>query len=283
MNWYWNSKKRGITVTILCLQKKGEKNEYRYKNIKIFKFKPLDFINYRKKLQNSHPDKVLFISSVSSGIMLPLWWLLLAILSRGFNPYFYQTTNFLRINNKFLLKNILSVFYDRFVASDALYNDFAKNLNLKAKIVYPGVNLLKLEKLRSHHKSGINNLCFFGHVSSLKGVDIFLKLVTALPQYHFNLVAGKVSGKNKTDNKLYNQLLKNSPQIKNMQYIGFTEKPLDIMRQCDLLILPYRHGGTILGVAQSAIEAMAMGIPVIGSKNSALESLIKNGVNGFFL
>jgi glycosyltransferase involved in cell wall biosynthesis len=27
---------------------------------------------------------------------------------------------------------------------------------------------------------------------------------------------------------------------------------------------------------------MAMGIPVIGTKNSALEPLIKNGVNGFF-
>ncbi|EDN67580.1 hexosyltransferase [Beggiatoa sp. PS] len=270
-------KKRGISLTILCLQKKGERDEYQYKDIKILKFKQLDFLNYRKKLQHLRPDKVLFISSLSSGIMLPLWWLLLAVLSQRFKIYFYQTTNFLNINNRFLLKHIFSIFSDRFVASDALYNDFVNNLNLEAKVIYPGVS--RLEKMRSYHGKGINNLGFFGHVSFNKGVDIFIKLVTSLPEYYFYLVAGKAE---KKDDILYYQLLKAAPSMKNMQYIDFTEKPLDIMVQCDLLILPYRHGGAILGVAQSAIEAMAMGIPVIGSKNSALEPLIKNGVNGFF-
>jgi glycosyltransferase involved in cell wall biosynthesis len=270
--------KRKIKLTILCLRKKGEQHEYTYSGIKIIKFNQLQLLNYRKKLQCLEPNKVLFISSLSSGIMLPLWWLLLATLSRSFKPHFYQTTNFLKINNRFILKHILSIFSYRFVASDALYNDFVNNLTLDAKIIYPGVSS-QLEKLRSCHGNAINNLGFFGHVSFIKGVDIFIKLVKALPEYHFYLVAGKGG---KKDNMLYNQFLKETPFLKNMQYIGFTEKPLDIMGQCDLLILPYRHGGTILGVAQSAIEAMAMGIPVIGSKNSALEPLIKNGVNGFF-
>ena len=271
-------KKRGIKLTILCLRKKGEKNEYAYKGIKIIKFNQLHLLNYRKQLQHLEPDKVLFISSLSSGIMLPLWWLLLATLSRRFKPHFYQTTHFLKINNRFLLKRILSVFnYPLLVASDALYNDFVNVLNLDAKVIYPGVS--SLEKLHSYHGKGINNLGFFGHISFVKGVDIFTKLVTALPEYHFYLVAGKGG---KKDNPLYHQLLQEAPLMPNMQYIKFTEKPLDIMRRCDLLILPYRHGGTILGVAQSAIEAMAMGIPVIGSKNAALEPLIKNGVNGFF-
>jgi glycosyltransferase involved in cell wall biosynthesis len=268
-------KKRGIKLTILCLRKKGEKNEYTYKGIRIIKFNQLHLLNYRKKLQRLEPDKVLFISSISSGIMLPLWWLLLATLSRRFKPHFYQTTNFLKIKNRFILKLMLSIFSHRLVASDALYNDFVNNLNIDAKVIYPGVS--RLEKLR--HGKGINNLGFFGHVSFIKGVDIFIKLVTALPEYHFYLVAGKGE---KKDNPLYHQLLQEAPLMQNMQYIKFTEKPLDIMRRCDLLILPYRHGRTILGVAQSAIEAMAMGIPVIGSKNAALEPLIKNGVNGFF-
>jgi len=270
-------KKRGIKLTILCLRKKGEQNEYTYQGIKIIKFNQLDLLNYRNKLQRLEPNQVLFISSLSSGIMLPLWWLLLAILSRRFKPSFYQTTNFLKINNRFLWKSIFAIFSYLFVASDALYNDFVNGLSLDAKVIYPGVR--RLEKLRSYHRKGINNIGFFGHVSFIKGVDIFIKLVTALPEYHFYLVAGKGI---KKDDMLYHQLLQEAPLMQNMQYIGFTEKPLDIMIQCDLLILPYRHGGTILGVAQSAIEAMAMGIPVIGSENAALEPLIKNGVNGFF-
>ncbi|MDM8567545.1 glycosyltransferase family 4 protein [Candidatus Halobeggiatoa sp. HSG11] len=270
-------KKREIKLTILCLRKKGEKNEYTYNGIRIIKFNQLHLLNYRKKIQCLEPDKILFISSLSSGIRLPLWWFLLASLSRKFNLYFYQTTNSLKINNKFFLKYIFSIFSGRFVANDALYNEFSNNLNLDTKIIYPGVS--RLEKLHSYHGKGINNLGFFGHISFIKGVDIFVKLAIALPEHHFYLVAGKGG---KKDDILYHKFLKDIPLIKNMQYIGFTEKPFDIMKQCDLLILPYRHGGTILGVAQSAIEAMAMGIPVIGSKNAALEPLIKNGVNGFF-
>lgn len=272
-------KNRGIKLTILCLRKKGEKNEYTYKGIKIIKFNQLRLLSYKRKIQHLEPDKILFISSLSSGIMLPLWWLLIVMLSRKFQPhYFYQTTNFLKINNRFILKHILSIFSSRFVASDDLYNDFVNNLNIDTKIIYPGVRS-GLEKLRFHHGKGINNLGFFGHISFIKGVDVFVKLVTALPEYHFYIVAGKGS---KKDNMLYNHFLQEIPFLKNMEYIGFTKNPLDIMGKCDLLILPYREGGTILGIAQSAIEAMAMGIPVIGTKNSALEPLIKNGVNGFF-
>lgn len=271
-------KKRGIKLTILCLRKKGEKDEFNYKGIKVLKFKQLHLLSYRKKLQHLEPDKVLFISSFSSGNMLPLWWMLLAVLSRRFKPHFYQATNLLKIKNRFFLKRILSIFsYPIIVASDALYNDFVNILNLEAKIIYPGVS--NLEKTRCYNAEGINNIGFFGHISFIKGVDIFTKLVNKLPEYNFYLVAGK-SGKK--DNPLYSQLLQKAPLMQNMKYIKFIENPLVIMKQCDLLVLPYRHGGSILGVAQSAIEAMAMGIPVIGSRNVALEPLIKNGVNGFY-
>lgn len=276
-------KRRGVALTVLCIHKKGEKDKYLYQGIKTLKFNQFDLLSYQRQLQRSDPQKVLFISSVSHGMMLPLWWWLLARFSQGFDLYFYQTTNILKPYYPTIWKKKLSTFNKVFVTNDALYINFANNLNLNFKVrkIYPGVNYLELNNRRLGPHKCIKNIGFFGHLSHIKGADNFVKLAATLPKYHFYLVAGK-SGDNLEDKRLYLQLLREITTIKNLQYIGFIERPLDIMRQCDLLVLPYRQGGTILGVAQSALEAMAMGIPVIGSQNSALEPLIKNEMNGFF-
>ncbi|MFC1780524.1 glycosyltransferase family 4 protein [Patescibacteria group bacterium] len=267
-----------IDISVLCLKRKGEKDKYIYKGIKIYKYNQLNFLNFKKYISQVDPTHMVFLSSISSGISTLLWWGLWAKFAKQIPTLFYQTTNFLILRRNPILRKFFNRFCKIFVTSNSIKEDLAKVLDIDSTILYPGVNLDKMKNFRKERKY-LKSIGFFGHVSYRKGTDVFIKQIDKFPCLKFYLIAGK--SKAKEDEVLIDKIRK--IKASNLMYKGYIDNPLEEMSKCDLLVLPFRTGASVLGTAQSAIEAMAIGIPVIGTKNSALESLVENGKNGFLV
>lgn len=274
-------RRRETKVSVLSLRKSGEAEYYDYKGIPIHKYNERNPFSYKMALRKAKPDRVIFISSLSGGKQFLVWWSYLKFITGKIPASLYQVTNFSYIKRSYFLKELLSSFHQVFSASIKIKSDLKETGDTETKPLLPGIdvnNIKKHRRNRSFEKGSV--ISFFGHVAYTKGADIFVSLAKALPEYRFQLIVGK--SKDPKDKKLEGILQKEAKELKNLEIKGFMENPLEIMGKSSVMILPYRDGGSVLGVAQSAIEAMGMGIPVIGTNNSALNSLIEDKKNGLY-
>lgn len=274
-------KRENVKISVVCTRGSDEASKYQYKGISIYKFNQINLIGYREILKSVRPDKLFFFSSTSSGTLLPLWWAALRMVSSRKEIAFVQTTNFSAIPNKWILKQLLNQYSQLIVCSDQLQKDYLNSCGVDSFIIYPGVDVACLHKKFYRYKLKLDTIVFMGHVSYIKGTDRILELVKIFPSIKFHIIAGK-SRNNDIDLALYEQVLNHASKVRNLQFHDATDQAMSLLSECQLMVLPYRSGGTVLGVAQSAIEAMAMGIPVIGTRNSALMPLIVDGKNGYY-
>jgi glycosyltransferase involved in cell wall biosynthesis len=111
---------------------------------------------------------------------------------------------------------------------------------------------------------------FLGSLCARKGCPLLLKAWSSIDSGSAELwMAGPVSAQNK----------RIIPHLRNLRVIGKVphyQLP-DLMRQCDVLVLPsYFEGfGLVL------LEAMAAGMPIIGSDATGAPDLISDGVEGY--
>ncbi|MCF7889454.1 MAG: glycosyltransferase [Victivallales bacterium] len=120
---------------------------------------------------------------------------------------------------------------------------------------------------------------FMGHYTKIKGVDIFIALsqMPSMIGYEF-CIAGEIP---KKDKSLFKRVLEVGERSPNLTVFGHLNSPQAVISNCDVLLIPYRSGATVLSVAQSALEAMAAGKPVITTPNTATNDLVIDGVNGY--
>lgn len=263
--------KLNIKVKVMSVRKKGQSAKYYYKSVPIVKFNNTDLIRLKSEVDSFEPDKVLLFSSISSGNLLWIWWLIITITLGKWQMYLYQVTNMVSMGEPALIKLIISRIDGMFVTNDFLRKVF-KNEKIFVKTIYPGVDTSS-EVFENKAKSKISSVGYFGHMSQIKGVDVFVEVAEKLPDIKFYLVAG--ASKRKSDVEFANMIVRRAEKLKNIKVYGFVDSPLEIMSNCDLLLLPYRDAGSILGISQSGIESLAMSIPVAGTKNQALEPLIE--------
>ena len=249
-------------------------------NITIFKVNQYNIFEYISKLNLSSLKKVVIISSISRGNSLFLWWYLVTYKKKK-KTVFYQTTN-LRYKINAIQKRIRSFLIKRYdkllVTNKTLYKEISSyETNKKLHIVYPGTNI---PSRVARKVCKYQTISFAGHWSLIKGTDIVLKLSKLLPYIKFQIIAG--IGKHPKDKYLYEEYVQNKYQYSNVEAIGYTKTPLKYIEKSDLLVLPYRTGEGVLGIAQSAIEAMALGIPVLSTNNSSIKEILQHGKNGYF-
>lgn len=266
-------------IIILTNRKHGEKEIYTHKGITILKISQYNIVKYISVLKPFSLKKVFIISSISRGNALFLWWYLVTLKTKN-KAVFYQTTN-LRLKINVIQKKIRGFLikkYDKLIVTNkSLYEEISSyDTNQKIHIVYPGTNIPARD---ARKVCKYQTVSFVGHWSLIKGTDIVLKLSTLLPQIKFQIIAG--IGKNPKDKYLYRKYVQNKYQYSNVEAIGYTRKQLKYIEKSDLFILPYRTGEGVLGIAQSAIEAMALGIPVLSTKNSSIEEILQHGKNGY--
>lgn len=275
--------RQGNQVAVACVRKSGEKDYYLDNSgIEVLKFSQKDPASLRRLAKVYKAEKVIVCSSISSGFVLALWWLIM-LLGSGLlsKTVFYQTTNpSVGRFSKLIIRSIMRLSSNCAVANHSILNVLGLSQD-QANIIVPGVDpkdyLFEVpRKLRASFR-----VCFMGHLSEIKGADRVLDIAQSLPDIEFRLIAGFSPGR---DNMLfYDRILQRIASLPNAEHFEFCDNPIELLSDCDLLILPYRDGTTVLGVAQSAIEAMAFGIPVMATNNNAVDELLHHDVNGMVL
>jgi len=115
---------------------------------------------------------------------------------------------------------------------------------------------------------------YFGHLQPHKGPDILLKAFQEINPDNADLLINGVG-------EMEEELKSSAEGWDNITIQGYVPDVDPSLRSCDLLVMPYRSSVSVLGYSRAALDALAMGIPVIGTPSPALEPLIEDGKNGF--
>ena len=111
--------------------------------------------------------------------------------------------------------------------------------------------------------------CYVGRISIEKGIDTLLKAAVQLP-YKLKIIG---------DGPLLNTYRSLFAQ-ENIEFLGYqpSEKVYEIVQEARLVVIPsvwYENN------PYSVIEALCMGVPVLGARIGGIPELIEEGDNGF--
>jgi len=182
---------------------------------------------------------------------------------------------------------------DRYVAiSSALREEIAKSgLHQEKCVMIPnGVDTTIYYKLDSKGKKllrqrlGFNDdfiVLFVGVIDQRKGIDTlipaFRQVLLSIPRARLVLIGPP----NREDKNSYfmNSMIQLTHKYKiqdRVEFRGYDNNPAQYFQTADLFVLPSRQEG----LANVLIEAMACGLPAIGTSISGSEDLIENNING---
>jgi len=131
-----------------------------------------------------------------------------------------------------------------------------KNLEVP-KLAYPGKKVV-----------------FVGSLTSRKKPLLLLETVISLNEQGFDLRLFFV-GEGPLKEKLVRRVAQSGSN--RIHIIGFHESPSEIVRNCDLLVLPSLSEGT----PRAVMEALYVGTPCVMRSLSTNDNLVINGVNGY--
>ena len=167
----------------------------------------------------------------------------------------------------------------------------------KVRVIPPGVDLERfspIDKATAKAKVGIEaghrNILFAGRIEPLKGIDTLLCAMSLIqehsPEAVQNVSVAIVGGDPWSDDPGQEmarlQELRGSLGVTDIvTFLGAKDQDVlpDYYAAAEMVVMPshYESFGLV------ALEAMAMGVPVIASEVGGLAFLVKDGVNGFLV
>ncbi|MGY0797706.1 glycosyltransferase family 4 protein [Lysobacter sp. A286] len=128
---------------------------------------------------------------------------------------------------------------------------------------------------RSEKKVGAPmRIGFFGHLNEVKGADRLPSILGQIGASNWDCV---IAGSGQLSTHLDSWVAAHGTPV---QLFGYLKDPFELLRSCDLLVAPFRQSNTVLGISQVVLEALALGIPVVGSNVEAISAVIVDGSNG---
>ncbi|MBN1181908.1 MAG: glycosyltransferase [Bacteroidales bacterium] len=149
---------------------------------------------------------------------------------------------------------------------------------LKEKMMAGGINPAKIETLHnfidiSSHKvtteADSNYYCYVGRLSSEKGIETLLKAASGLPGFKLNIIGtGPLE-----------ELLISGNRLDHVEFLGYrTGSELNsIISRARFLVIPsevYENNPL------TVLEALSLGVPVLGSNMGGIPELVNPGLNG---
>lgn len=177
---------------------------------------------------------------------------------------------------KFPLKDPLSIVDVWGFRSSVHYRRFIEEYGGKYKgfVCHSGIPEKYIEKFPKHYRTPIENFCFLGSLFKLKKVDVLIKAFGRInnPNVKLNIIGGGAE---------YKKLLSLTKSLHIEKIIKFWGKQQrdnaqEIMRNTDCYVMISKEAFGLV-----YIEAMAKGLVTVGLKNSGIDGVIRDGVNGF--
>jgi glycosyltransferase involved in cell wall biosynthesis len=121
---------------------------------------------------------------------------------------------------------------------------------------------------------------FVNHFTTVKGADLALEAFAALAEEHDD-VDFVAAGTGPLTEELRRRF-RSVPRIRFRGYLHEEER-LALMRSCDVMALPFRTDVSVLGLSQTVLECLALGVVVVGSDTPAIAPALRPGVDSLLV
>jgi len=146
----------------------------------------------------------------------------------------------------------------------------------KLSVIPNGVDVSLFEP-KDHIEAEEVCFCTIGRLAPQKRIDLFIKALSSLKKQNKN-VSGVIAGDGPLRNELQ-ELASEEGIADQVEFIGTTEDVPGLLAQSDTFIL----ASDWEGMPNVVLEAMASGLPVIGTAIDGTKEIIKDGETGFLV
>lgn len=158
--------------------------------------------------------------------------------------------------------------------------------NARIRVVPPagdrlGPSLPRQTVLERSRRPGPLELLFVGNLTPVKGLDQLLESLWRLPPAMWRLtVAGSLAADRRHTRGIRNLISGRGmqAQVQLLDVVG-GGRLRALLRSAQLFVMPFAHES--FGIA--ALEAMAFGLPVIGSQDGGVREFVRHAHNGFLV
>jgi glycosyltransferase involved in cell wall biosynthesis len=139
-----------------------------------------------------------------------------------------------------------------------------------------GVNVDRIQPKSSYDTAGSLNILYVGRLHASKGLEVLLEALTLLPQaltWHCALVGSGPA---------HTALAQRTAALGLQERVTFTGEVADVspyLEQADVFVLPSRTEG----ISNALLEAMAAGLPCVGTDNAGNRRILTHGETGLLV
>lgn len=153
---------------------------------------------------------------------------------------------------------------------------FHKFFSKKSSILYNVIDISTLKEKALKDKDKYDyDVIYLGRLTYPKNperlINVFSILVKKMPEVKIAIV-----GTGELENEV-KALAKEKDLEKNIDFLGFCENPLKILQDSKVMVMTSRWEGTPM----CALEAQALGVPIVSTPTDGLRDLIEHGKTGF--
>lgn len=182
-----------------------------------------------------------------------------------------------------LLKNVVLTWFARkyrhiFWVSDSAYDEFQFKsiISRKSSVLYNVIDMKSLsEKANSDVSEYAYNIVYVGRLSYQKNPERLMKVLHSVIQKKSDVKVAIVG------NGEYEQFvvdyIRNNNLNKNIDYLGYSNNPLKIIKSSNVLVMTSRFEGTPM----VALEAQCLGVPIVSTPVDGMKKVVQNGENGY--
>lgn len=237
-------------------------------------------ISAGRAVKSLGPDVVLTVSSMYQRRRAALYFgaAHLASMASGVprRSMFYQATNPAAGSDR-MYARLLGSYDIVLCASPQMGTDFS-GFSQRLELLLPAVDTRALARVPSATATGFR-VGFVNHLNRVKGFDLALEIFRRLEQFIPN-AEFVIAGLGELEHAVPEVI--GSHRIDRYGWLT-DEDRLALIRSCDVMVLPFRTGVSVLGLSQTVLECMAMGVVVVGSRTASIAPIIDHGVDGFLV
>lgn len=230
-------------------------------------------------LRRLEPDVVVTVSGIYDLRLAVAYFLPSLLLSgRSSTKVFYQATWPDRTPNQAF--TTFARRYSKLLTASPGIGEIFDGKGLLNHAIRPAVDVQRLTAAASQRSGGGPKIGFVNHLNHVKGADlaaeVISRLADQLPDSTF-VIAGEGDLE-----ETVAQRHAGSPRVELMGFLP-EDRRIEVLASCDVMLLPFRQAASVLGVSQTALEVMALGNVVIGTRTGSLDGAIVDGRNGILV
>ncbi|MDV7750679.1 glycosyltransferase [Enterococcus faecium] len=261
---------------IYCSPKGPIEQSLRERNIEYFGIDKLVFSEVKRAIKTINPD-IIHAHDVSAGVM--------AVVSAShripvISHMHVNNSDMSRTNMKTMLFAIISLrFRHIFWVSNSSFDSykFKKIVSKKSSILY---NVLDkkaiIYKSKNAEIKDSYDVVFVGRMQYQKDPLRLLSIIQNLKKEYNPNIRCALIGEGPMFEEVQNKISE-LDLLDNIDLKGFMSNPLGIVKNAKCMILTSRFEGTPM----CALEALALGVPIISTPTDGMVDLINNGINGY--